>query len=76
MVEQRVRGCIVCTASVIASKGGSKRTDYVMSKHTLLGLVRSASKRLGVHGVRVNCVSPSGVLTSLAKRSPESAEWN
>ncbi|KAJ0682957.1 putative oxidoreductase [Helianthus annuus] len=58
------------------SKGGSKRTDYVMSKHTLLGLVRSASTRLGVYGVRVNCVSPSAVLTPLAKRSLESTEWN
>ncbi|MFS7939778.1 putative oxidoreductase [Helianthus anomalus] len=74
MVEQRVRGCIVCTASVAASKGGSIRTDYVMAKHALLGLVRSASKQLGVYGIRVNCVSPSAVVTPLAKRSPESAE--
>lgn len=41
MVEKRVRGCIVCTASVAASKGGSGRTDYVMSKHAVLGLVHN-----------------------------------
>lgn len=65
MVEQRVRGSIVCTGSVAGSKGGSKRTDYAMSKHAVLGLVRSASLQLGVHGIRVNRVSPSAVPTSL-----------
>ncbi|CAH1428394.1 unnamed protein product [Lactuca virosa] len=74
MVEKRVRGNIICTASVAASRGGSSRTDYVMAKHAVVGLVRSASKQLGVHGIRVNCVSPSAVVTSLSKRSPEAAK--
>ncbi|KAI7725200.1 hypothetical protein M8C21_015158, partial [Ambrosia artemisiifolia] len=74
MVEQRVRGCIICTASVAASRGGSIRTDYVMAKHAVLGLVRSASKQLGVYGIRVNCVSPSAVVTPLSKRSPEASK--
>ncbi|KAK9080467.1 hypothetical protein SSX86_000225 [Deinandra increscens subsp. villosa] len=73
MVERRVRGCIICTASVAGSRGGSVRTDYVMAKHAVVGLVRSASKQLGVHGIRVNCVSPSAVATPLSKRSPERA---
>ncbi|KAK1407290.1 hypothetical protein QVD17_38904 [Tagetes erecta] len=71
MVEKHVKGCIVCTASVAASKGASSRTDYVMAKHAVLGLVRSASKQLGVYGIRVNSVSPSAVATSLSKRSSE-----
>ncbi|KAK8499827.1 hypothetical protein V6N13_060890 [Hibiscus sabdariffa] len=58
MVEQRVRGSIICTASVAASTGGSTDTDYHMSKHAVVGLVRSASHQLGVHGIRVNSVSP------------------
>ncbi|KAI3504640.1 hypothetical protein L2E82_46560 [Cichorium intybus] len=74
MVEKHVRGSIICTASVAASRGGSSRTDYVMAKHAVLGLVRSASKQLGVHGIRVNCVSPSAVVTSLSKRSPEATK--
>ncbi|KAI3673441.1 hypothetical protein L6452_39560 [Arctium lappa] len=71
MVEKGVRGCVICTASVAASRGGSTRTDYVMAKHAVVGLVRSASKQLGVHGIRVNCVSPSAVATGLAKRTAE-----
>nr|XP_043638680.1 (-)-isopiperitenol/(-)-carveol dehydrogenase, mitochondrial-like [Erigeron canadensis] len=74
MVEKRVKGCIICTTSVAASKGVSMRTDYAMSKHAVLGLVRSASKQLGVYGIRVNCVSPSAIVTPLSKRSPEEAE--
>ncbi|KAK8499828.1 hypothetical protein V6N13_060891 [Hibiscus sabdariffa] len=58
MVEQRVRGSIICTASVGASCGGDTDTDYYMSKHAVVGLVRSASHQLGVHGIRVNSVSP------------------
>lgn len=42
-----------------------------MGKHAVLGLVRSASKQLGSYGIRVNCVSPSAVVTSLAKRGTE-----
>ncbi|KAK2984353.1 hypothetical protein RJ640_005369 [Escallonia rubra] len=65
MAERRVKGTIVCTGSVVASKGGPSWTDYVMSKHAVLGLVRSASKQLGEHGIRVNCVSPYAVATPL-----------
>ncbi|XVE54858.1 hypothetical protein DITRI_Ditri03aG0116500 [Diplodiscus trichospermus] len=65
MTEQRVRGSIICTASVCASFGGNEDTDYFMSKHAVLGLVRSASKQLGVHGIRVNSVSPFVVATPL-----------
>ncbi|XP_052176194.1 (-)-isopiperitenol/(-)-carveol dehydrogenase, mitochondrial-like [Diospyros lotus] len=65
MVERLVRGSIVCTASVVASKGGWKHTDYIMSKHAVLALVRAASQQLGEHGIRVNCVSPFMVATPL-----------
>ncbi|XP_031276273.1 short-chain dehydrogenase reductase 3b-like [Pistacia vera] len=58
-----VRGSIVCTASVVASRGYTRSIGYCMSKHAVLGLVRSASARLGVHGIRVNSVSPYAVAT-------------
>ncbi|XP_052176074.1 (-)-isopiperitenol/(-)-carveol dehydrogenase, mitochondrial-like [Diospyros lotus] len=64
MVELRVKGSIVCIASVNSRKG-VLATDYVMSKHALLGLVRSAGRQLGQHGIRVNAVSPFVVATPL-----------
>nr|QKE59444.1 nepetalactol related short chain dehydrogenase 5 [Nepeta racemosa] len=68
MVELGTRGTIICTTSPASTMGGHNLTDYVMSKHAVLGLVRSASMQLGGHGIRVNCVSPSVVLTPLAQR--------
>ncbi|MED6116269.1 hypothetical protein PIB30_098599, partial [Stylosanthes scabra] len=65
MVEGHVRGSIVCTGSVAATHGTSRRVDYTMSKHAVLGLVRAASIQLAAHGIRVNCVSPNGLATPL-----------
>ncbi|KAF8376753.1 hypothetical protein HHK36_031579 [Tetracentron sinense] len=65
MVDGGVKGSIVCTASVSASIGSDKWSDYTMSKHAVLGLVRSASRQLGEYGIRVNCVSPSGLGTPM-----------
>ncbi|CAI9112310.1 OLC1v1012747C1 [Oldenlandia corymbosa var. corymbosa] len=65
MVELGVKGSIVCTGSTAAVCGGIGWTGYHMSKHAVLGLMRCASKQLGKHGIRVNCVSPSVVATPL-----------
>ncbi|GAV87750.1 adh_short_C2 domain-containing protein [Cephalotus follicularis] len=65
MVEGKVKGSIICTASAIASVGTEEYTDYTMSKHAVVGLVRCASRQLGKHGVRVNCVSPGAVGTPM-----------
>ncbi|XP_022727702.1 (-)-isopiperitenol/(-)-carveol dehydrogenase, mitochondrial-like [Durio zibethinus] len=75
MVERGLRGSIVCTASTCASCGGKNDIDYYMSKHAVLGLVRSASKQLGVHGIRVNSVSPYAVATpALCRKWGKEAE--
>ncbi|CAK8533132.1 unnamed protein product [Lathyrus sativus] len=65
MVEGSVRGSIVCTASIHGREGGSRSTDYTMSKHAVLGLMRAASVQLATHGIRVNSVSPNGLATPL-----------
>ncbi|KAF3437718.1 hypothetical protein FNV43_RR20474 [Rhamnella rubrinervis] len=56
MKEGGVRGSIICTASVLASRGFDVGTDYAMSKHAVLGLMRSASLQLAGDGIRVNSV--------------------
>ncbi|XP_030531456.2 (+)-cis,trans-nepetalactol synthase NEPS2-like [Rhodamnia argentea] len=67
MVAGGVKGSIICTASLAASIGSEKHVDYVMSKHAVLGLARSASKQLGAYGIRVNCVSPGTIATPLLR---------
>lgn len=65
MVEKKVKGSIICTASVVGSIGTPMNTDYTMSKHAVLGLMRCASKQLGAYGIRVNSVSPWAVGTPM-----------
>lgn len=68
MVEGQVRGSIVCMASVAGSYGGLTMTDYTMSKHAIIGLMRSSSVQLAKYGIRVNCVSPNGLATPLTMK--------
>ncbi|XP_077219620.1 TAPETUM 1 [Tasmannia lanceolata] len=54
-------GCIICTSSSAAIMGGLGSHAYSLSKEAVLGLARSTACELGVHGIRVNCISPHGV---------------
>lgn len=65
MVDAGTKGVIICTASVSSILGGMAPVAYTVSKHAVLGLVRAASSDLGKYGIRVNCLSPWGVLTPL-----------
>ncbi|KAI5600393.1 hypothetical protein POPTR_001G024300v4 [Populus trichocarpa] len=60
------KGSIVSLCSVASAIGGIGPHAYTGSKHAVLGLTRSVAAELGKHGIRVNCVSPYGVATSLA----------
>ncbi|KAJ4793968.1 NAD(P)-binding Rossmann-fold superfamily protein [Rhynchospora pubera] len=78
MVAAGIRGSIICTGSIASFQSGNGPAGYVASKHAVLGLVRAAAADLGRHGIRVNCVSPSGVATPLccgaAGMTPEEVE--
>lgn len=65
MVARKIRGSIICTASVAASVAGCGTHAYTTSKHAVVGLVRSACSELGAYGIRVNCVSPYALATPL-----------
>ncbi|KAI4301559.1 hypothetical protein L6164_034826 [Bauhinia variegata] len=65
MVANKIRGSIICTASVAGSVAGCGPHAYTASKHAVVGLVRSACSELGSFGIRVNSISPFGVATPL-----------
>ncbi|KAJ0449707.1 putative xanthoxin dehydrogenase [Helianthus annuus] len=58
-------GCIISTASVASVMGGMGPQAYTASKHAIVGLTKNAACELGKHGIRVNCISPFGVATSM-----------
>nr|CAD1838795.1 unnamed protein product [Ananas comosus var. bracteatus] len=52
MAAAGTRGSIICTASLAATVGGMGPHAYTVSKHAVLGLVRSAAGELGHLGIR------------------------
>ncbi|PON94371.1 Short-chain dehydrogenase/reductase [Trema orientale] len=62
---RRGGGCIISTASVAGVSGGLGPHAYTASKHAIVGLTKNAACELGRHGIRVNCISPFGVATSM-----------
>ncbi|XP_055815016.1 short-chain dehydrogenase reductase 3b-like [Solanum dulcamara] len=69
MVDKKIRGSIICTASVEAILAGAAPLAYIASKHAILGVVKAAARELGQHGIRVNCVSPFGIATPMVCKS-------
>lgn len=58
-------GCVINSASVAGVMGGLGPHAYTASKHAIVGLTKNTSCELGRYGIRVNCVSPFGVATSM-----------
>ncbi|KAI3471777.1 hypothetical protein Pfo_028430 [Paulownia fortunei] len=57
------KGCIMFTASACTKIAGIAPYSYAASKYGVVGLAKSLATELGLHGIRVNCISPFGVLT-------------
>ncbi|XP_004491766.1 short-chain dehydrogenase reductase ATA1 isoform X1 [Cicer arietinum] len=61
MIKGKKGGSIICTSSTASIMGGYASHAYTMSKAAMDGLMRSCACELGVHLIRVNCISPHGV---------------
>ncbi|XP_042511105.1 secoisolariciresinol dehydrogenase-like [Macadamia integrifolia] len=61
------KGTILFTASVASLTAGEPPHAYVASKHAVVGLTKNLCVELGEFGIRVNCISPFGVVTPLLK---------
>jgi NAD(P)-dependent dehydrogenase (short-subunit alcohol dehydrogenase family) len=61
------RSSVIAIASTTAVVGMRERVAYAASKAGVLGLVRAAALDFADKGVRINAISPSLILTDLAK---------
>lgn len=61
-------GKIINVASAAGIIGATGLSDYVASKHAVVGLTRSAALELGERNIRVNCVCPTTVDTPMARQ--------
>lgn len=58
-------GAVVVTSSLASLRGLGNVGHYVAAKHGLLGLVRSMSRELGKHYIRVTNLAPTNVGTDM-----------
>ncbi|PQM36086.1 secoisolariciresinol dehydrogenase [Prunus yedoensis var. nudiflora] len=61
------KGVILFTSSVASASCGESPHAYTMSKHAVVGLMKSLCVELGQHGIRVNCISPCAMATPLLR---------
>ena len=75
MVEQGIKGRIVCTSSIGAVAGTTFQSHYCATKAGVNLFVKSIATALGPYGITVNAVMPGAILTDLSipqfKASPE-----
>ena len=74
MIPQQ-SGRILATSSVEGKLGKPGLANYVVAKHAINGLVKSAAAEVGTLGITVNAVCPGGIETdSMTSAGPAAAE--
>lgn len=63
-----VKGTIVNTASLAAKSGAPLLAHYAASKFAVMGFTQSLAREVAAQGIRVNCVCPGYVRTSMQER--------
>ncbi|PIO68760.1 oxidoreductase, short chain dehydrogenase/reductase family protein [Teladorsagia circumcincta] len=76
MVQHSVRGAMVNISSQASMRPIDHHTIYCASKAGLHMATRCLAKELGEHGIRVNCVNPTVVMTEVGKTSTKSLMYS
>jgi meso-butanediol dehydrogenase / (S,S)-butanediol dehydrogenase / diacetyl reductase len=67
-LTQGTKGVIVNTASLAAKMGAPLLAHYSASKFAVMGWTQALAKEVAADGIRVNCVCPGFVRTSMQER--------
>ena len=62
-------GHILAVSSLYGQISRAGRTAYTMSKHALIGLIKTAAIELGRYNIKVNAISPGFVDTKLTRKN-------
>jgi meso-butanediol dehydrogenase / (S,S)-butanediol dehydrogenase / diacetyl reductase len=63
-----IKGAIVNTASLADKQGVPLLAHYAASKFAVVGFTQSLAREVAPHGIRVNCICPGFVRTSMQDR--------
>lgn len=66
LLRRRTNGAIAITSSTMGLAGDAENWAYAMTKHALIGLVRSLSREIGWEGIRINALCPGPTKTAIA----------
>jgi NAD(P)-dependent dehydrogenase (short-subunit alcohol dehydrogenase family) len=67
MVSAGLRGSIINVSSQMGHVGGVRRAVYAATKHAMEGMTKSMALELAPHGIRVNTLCPTFVLTEMTR---------
>jgi NAD(P)-dependent dehydrogenase (short-subunit alcohol dehydrogenase family) len=69
LINKKLPGCIVNMASQAGVIALDKHVAYCASKGGIISMTKVLALEWGKHGIRVNCVSPTVVLTELGHKA-------
>lgn len=78
MIDKGTGGSIIHISSQMGHVGGQERAVYCASKHALEGMAKAMAIEWGPHGIRINTICPTFIVTDLTRASfadPEKREW-
>lgn len=76
LLERRGGGSIISTASIAGLSGLPGMPAYCASKGGVIALTRAVAAECADKGIRVNCICPGGIVTSIGRADPEAARRN
>ncbi len=69
MIGNKINGCIVNMASQAGVVALDGHVAYCASKGGIIAMTKVLAKEWGAYGIRVNCVSPTVVLTAMGHKA-------
>ena len=75
MIARGEGGSIIHMSSQMGHVGGPTRTVYCASKHAVEGLTKAMGVELAPHGIRVNSIGPTFILTPMTRPFFENAAF-